>query len=94
MGLISNLNPDPISLIPEPVQQAALEDLCLGVPRGERFGFLGPNGAGKTTTLSILAGRQHATAGAALVAGVPAGSPEARRHLGYCPQVRRRVRSG
>ena len=67
--------------------QAALEDLCLGIPRGQRFGFLGPNGAGKTTTLSILAGRQTATAGAALIAGVPAGSAEARRQLGYCPQV-------
>jgi len=68
--------------------QAALEDLCLGIPRGQRFGFLGPNGAGKTTTLSILAGRQTASSGAALIAGVPAGSAEARRHLGYCPQAR------
>ena len=68
--------------------QAALEDLCLGIPRGQRFGFLGPNGAGKTTTLSILAGRQTASGGAALIAGVPAGSAEARRHLGYCPQAR------
>jgi energy-coupling factor transporter ATP-binding protein EcfA2 len=67
--------------------QAALEDLCLGIPRGQRFAFLGPNGAGKTTTLSILAGRQTATAGAAHIAGVPAGSADARRHLGYCPQV-------
>ena len=49
---------------------------------------MGPNGAGKTTTLSILAGRQTATSGAALIAGVPAGSAEARRHLGYCPQAR------
>lgn len=44
-------------------------------------------GAGKTTTLSILAGRQRATSGAALVDGAPAGTPAARAALGYCPQV-------
>ncbi len=64
-----------------------MEDLCLGIRPGERFGFLGSNGAGKTTTLSIVAGQQRATSGAAFVAGAPAGSDIARAALGYCPQV-------
>jgi hypothetical protein len=45
-------------------------------------------GAGKTTSLSILAGRQRATSGAAFVSGAPAGSAAARAALGYCPQAR------
>jgi ABC-2 type transport system ATP-binding protein len=32
----------------------AVDDLTLGVRKGEIYGFLGPNGAGKTTTLSML----------------------------------------
>lgn len=32
----------------------AVDDLTLGVRKGEIYGFLGPNGAGKTTTLSLL----------------------------------------
>ena len=31
-----------------------LNNLNLGIARGEIFGLLGPNGAGKTTTINII----------------------------------------
>lgn len=55
-------------------ESQAVNDLCLGVAPGERFGFLGANGAGKTTTLSILVDRVRATSGTAFVAGAAAGT--------------------
>ena len=33
---------------------AAVQDLCLRIPRGEVFGLLGANGAGKTTAISMI----------------------------------------
>jgi ABC-2 type transport system ATP-binding protein len=48
----------------------AVDDLDLGVRRGEIFGLLGPNGAGKTTTAGMLTTRVIPTAGAAFVGGV------------------------
>jgi ABC-2 type transport system ATP-binding protein len=46
-----------------------LEDISLGVGRGEVFGFLGPNGAGKTTTVRILLGLLRPSSGTATVFG-------------------------
>jgi ABC-2 type transport system ATP-binding protein len=34
----------------------AVDNLSLGVPAGQIFGFLGPNGAGKTTTIRMMMG--------------------------------------
>ncbi|KAJ9523226.1 hypothetical protein QJQ45_024012, partial [Haematococcus lacustris] len=69
----------------------AVKDLCLGVRRGERFGFLGANGAGKTTTLSILSGQAFPSAGQVLVGGCSlghaGGEAAVQRLVGYCPQV-------
>jgi ABC-2 type transport system ATP-binding protein len=53
----------------------AVEGVSLNVRRGEIYGFLGPNGAGKTTTLRMLVGLIRPTAGSAVVAGHPPGSP-------------------
>ncbi|KAL6764727.1 hypothetical protein V8C86DRAFT_3022151 [Haematococcus lacustris] len=68
----------------------AVKDLCLGVRRGERFGFLGANGAGKTTTLSILSGQAFPSAGQVLVGGCSlghaGGEAAVQRLVGYCPQ--------
>ena len=61
----------------------ALGGLDLHVHRGEVYGLLGPNGAGKTTTLRILAGLVRPTAGSALVAGHPPGSPESLARTGW-----------
>jgi len=68
--------------------RAAIEDVSLGVARGEVVGFLGPNGAGKTTTLRILAGVFPPTSGQALIDGhdVVRAPLAARRRLGYAPE--------
>ena len=63
----------------------ALVDLTVRLEAGRAVGFLGPNGAGKTTTLRLLTGLIKPTAGEALLFGVPAGRPEARRRLGFLP---------
>lgn len=65
----------------------ALSGLSMSVPRGEVFGFLGPNGAGKTTAVKLLVGLAQPTAGDAFVLGARAGDREARRRLGYLPEL-------
>lgn len=65
----------------------ALAGLTMTVPRGEAFGFLGPNGAGKTTAVKLLLGLVQPTAGEAWVLGLPAGDRQARRRVGYLPEL-------
>jgi ABC-2 type transport system ATP-binding protein len=57
------------------------------VPRGEIFGFLGPNGAGKTTAVKLLLGLTFPTSGEGFVLGAPLGDREARRRIGYLPEL-------
>jgi ABC-2 type transport system ATP-binding protein len=68
-------------------RKVALHELSLAVPRGEVFGFLGPNGAGKTTAVKLLTGLAGATAGGGTVLGQPLGAREARRKLGFLPEL-------
>lgn len=49
----------------------AVEEISLGVQRGEVYGFLGPNGAGKTTTIGMILGLIHPTAGRVEIFGQP-----------------------
>ena len=65
----------------------ALRDLSLTVERGEIFGFLGPNGAGKTTSVKILLGLTRASSGRGAILGRPLGDIEARRRIGYLPEL-------
>jgi ABC-2 type transport system ATP-binding protein len=65
----------------------ALDGLTMSVPRGEIFGFLGPNGAGKTTAVKVLLGLTAASGGEAWVLGRRAGDLEARRRVGYLPEM-------
>jgi ABC-2 type transport system ATP-binding protein len=65
----------------------ALRGVDLDVQEGELVGLLGPNGAGKSTLVKIACGLVHAGAGTAEVAGARAGSPEARRALGYLAEL-------
>ena len=60
----------------------AVDDLDLGVRRGEVYGFLGPNGAGKTTTLRMLLGLVRPTSGQAAVLGAPPGAPQGLARIG------------
>ena len=41
----------------------AVNNVSLGVEKGEIFGLIGPNGAGKTTFLNCIAGAFKPTAG-------------------------------
>lgn len=62
-------------------------DITLTVRAGETFGFLGPNGAGKSTLVKMVIGLIHPDSGTAEVFGHRAGSLQARRHLGYLPEL-------
>jgi ABC-2 type transport system ATP-binding protein len=65
----------------------ALKGVSLEVGEGELVGLLGPNGAGKSTLVKIACGLVRPSAGAAQIAGAPAGSPSAHRALGYLAEL-------
>jgi ABC-2 type transport system ATP-binding protein len=68
--------------------KTVVDDLSLGIEKGELFGLLGPNGAGKTTTIKILCGLLEPTSGAARVGGhdIHTEMHEIRKMIGVCPQ--------
>ncbi|MBM3335776.1 ABC transporter ATP-binding protein, partial [Candidatus Sumerlaeota bacterium] len=65
----------------------AVRDLSFTVNEGEVVGFLGPNGAGKSSTIKAMMGFLFPTAGKIEVLGHPAGSPAAKKYVGYLPEV-------
>jgi ABC-2 type transport system ATP-binding protein len=65
----------------------ALRGVSLEVGEGEVVGLLGPNGAGKSTLAKIACGLVRPTAGRAEVTGHRAGSPPARREVGYLAEL-------
>jgi ABC-2 type transport system ATP-binding protein len=65
----------------------ALRGVDLEVAEGELVGLLGPNGAGKSTLVKAGCGLVRPTAGSVEVCGAPAGSPPARRALGYLAEL-------
>jgi len=74
------------SFLGTPVE--ALRGVDIRVERGQAFGLLGPNGAGKTTLVKVLLGLVHPTGGEARLLGDRAGTPAARRRIGYMPELR------
>lgn len=68
-------------------KHVAVEDLTLQVEEGEVFGFLGPNGAGKTTSVKMLMGLIHPTSGSARLLDRPLGDVEARKKIGFLPEL-------
>ncbi|HEY8965735.1 MAG TPA: ABC transporter ATP-binding protein [Candidatus Methylacidiphilales bacterium] len=66
----------------------ALDRLDLTIRPGEVFGLLGPNGSGKSTTLKLVLGlaRPDDDGGTARVFGHAAGTPGARRRIGFMPE--------
>jgi ABC-2 type transport system ATP-binding protein len=65
----------------------ALDGLDLRVGEAEVFGLLGPNGAGKTTAVKLLLGLARASSGTGIMLGRPLGDREARRRIGYLPEL-------
>ncbi len=76
-----------VALRKEYGRKVAVAGLSLQVPRGEVFGFLGPNGAGKSTTVKMLVGLVRPTSGSGTLLGRPLGDPEARRRVGFLPEL-------
>ncbi|XP_039910917.1 ATP-binding cassette sub-family A member 13 [Hirundo rustica] len=73
-------------------KNTAVENISLGIPRGECFGLLGTNGAGKSTTFKMLTGDIIPSSGRAVIR-TPTGSEmdilSASSEgilIGYCPQ--------
>lgn len=64
-----------------------MQGLTFCVKPGEIVGFLGPNGAGKSSTLKALMGFVEPSGGRCEVFGLTAGSREAKRRIGYLPEV-------
>jgi ABC-2 type transport system ATP-binding protein len=64
-----------------------LHDLTLAVEPGTVTGLLGPSGSGKSTLMRAVVGVQVVAAGDVLVLGLPTGSPELRRRVGYVTQA-------
>ncbi len=55
--------------------------------RGGITGLVGANGAGKSTLLRLATGQLKPTLGRVTVLGVDAWDWQAKRHVGYCPDV-------
>jgi ABC-2 type transport system ATP-binding protein len=55
--------------------------------RGGITGLVGANGAGKSTLLRLATGQLKPTLGRVTVHGIDAWDWQARRHVGYCPDV-------
>ena len=65
----------------------ALSGVDLEVGEGQLVGLLGPNGAGKSTLVKIACGLVRPSAGSVEICGAEAGSPAARRALGYLAEL-------
>jgi ABC-2 type transport system ATP-binding protein len=65
----------------------ALRGVDLTVGEAELVGLLGPNGAGKSTLVKSACGLVRPSAGTVRVCGAAAGTPPARRALGYLAEL-------
>jgi len=65
----------------------ALDNVNLSIKSGEIFGLLGPNGAGKTTLLKCILNLLKIAKGSITVLGLPSGSPELKKRIGYMSQI-------
>lgn len=65
---------------------SALDDIYLGVHRGEIFGFIGPDGAGKTTLIRMAMGITNPDRGECTLLG-STDRRKARENAGYVPQL-------
>lgn len=61
--------------------------ISLSIAEGEIFCFLGKNGAGKSTFVRTLLGILHPTSGSATLLNHPIGDVNARKQVGYLPEL-------
>lgn len=64
----------------------AVDNVSVTVAKGSITGLLGPSGCGKTTLMRSVVGTQRNVEGTITVLGLPAGSAELRRQVGYVTQ--------
>ena len=64
--------------------KTVLQDVSLGVRRGEVVVVVGPSGCGKSTLLSVVSGLEPLTAGTVEVDGAPVRGPSGK--VGFMPQ--------
>jgi ABC-2 type transport system ATP-binding protein len=67
--------------------QTILGDITLTVAEGSVTGLLGPSGCGKSTLMRTIVGVQVVAGGRVSVLGLPGGSAELRRRVGYVTQA-------
>jgi ABC-2 type transport system ATP-binding protein len=67
-------------------KREVLHEVSAGVPERSVVGLLGPSGSGKTTLMRAIVGAQRIAGGTVDVLGLPAGSAELRRRIGYVTQ--------
>ncbi|MFL6073197.1 MAG: ABC transporter ATP-binding protein [Mycobacteriales bacterium] len=67
-------------------RREVLHGLDCRIPAGTVTGLVGPSGCGKTTLLRSIVGVQIVHGGQVTVLGMPAGSAELRRRVGYSTQ--------
>ena len=65
----------------------AFKDLSFSIDKGGITGLLGLNGAGKTTILKLTAGLLFCNAGTVSVFGKSPLSPEAKKEIGFLPEL-------
>jgi ABC-2 type transport system ATP-binding protein len=68
-------------------RRKVLDGLDLDIEAWTVTGLLGPSGSGKTTLIRSIVGVQIVAAGGVTVLGLPAGTAELRRHVGYVTQA-------
>ena len=65
----------------------AVKGVSFSVRAGEVFGLLGPNGSGKSTTIKMILGLVRPDGGSISVFGRSPRTVEARRSVGYLPEL-------
>jgi ABC-2 type transport system ATP-binding protein len=65
----------------------ALRGVDMSIPAGQIAGLLGPNASGKTTLLKIVSGLLQPSAGQLRYYENAAPGPDARKTIGFCPDV-------